>query len=371
MDEGLCTIARLAKTKMTTDIVIVGGGLAGLALARHLHAAGREFVLLEARNRLGGRISSVQIGVHAFDLGPAWFWPGQPRMESLVADLGLQRFDQFSAGAAIYEDENGRVQSGRGFASMQGSFRLAGGFSRLIEAMAADLPKSSLRLSKRVNQIHDQGANVLVTTDDGNSVCAKQVVLCLPPRLAADLIRFEPELAKGTVTAMQGIPTWMAGHAKALAIYSSPFWREAGLSGDAFSRIGPMIEIHNASPQKGPPFALFGFLGTPPDRRTNQTLLQQAISDQFGRIFGPKAARPDQILVKDWAREFLTATGRDHAPLTYHPRYGLPAAMADLWDDKLLFGGTEVAPQFGGFLEGALEAAENALDELNRKKPKF
>ena len=53
---------------MHTDILIVGGGLSGLALADKLQQAGRDFVLVEARNRLGGRIDVLRDGGSAFDL---------------------------------------------------------------------------------------------------------------------------------------------------------------------------------------------------------------------------------------------------------------------------------------------------------------
>jgi monoamine oxidase len=80
-------------------------------------------------------------------------------------------------------------------------------------------------------------------------------------------------------------------------------------------------------------------------------------------MFGPGAARPLDVLFKDWARDDYTATAADNAT-TSHPQYGTPAALAALADQGLLFASTEMAPQFGGFVEGALEAAENVLRQL-------
>lgn len=82
---------------MLQSILIVGGGLAGLTAARLLHQAGIGFRLLEARERLGGRILSVdetgRPSGDGFDLGPSWFWPGmQPAMGDLVHQLGLHYF---------------------------------------------------------------------------------------------------------------------------------------------------------------------------------------------------------------------------------------------------------------------------------------
>jgi monoamine oxidase len=81
-------------TRATTTVAILGGGLAGLQAARLLHAAGVDLLVLEARDRLGGRILSAdaagQAGVDGFDLGPSWFWPEmQPALGALVRELGL------------------------------------------------------------------------------------------------------------------------------------------------------------------------------------------------------------------------------------------------------------------------------------------
>ena len=65
------------------------------------------------------------------------------------------------------------------------------------------------------------------------------------------------------------------------------------------------------------------------------------------RIFGDKAADPITLFVKDWAFDRNTATDADHA----RPTYVLHTEMRGLWNNRLLFGGIEVAPQFGGYLE--------------------
>lgn len=89
------------------DVLIIGGGLSGLALARTLSARGQDFHILEARDRFGGRILSKQHGGTGFDMGPAWFWPGQPRIAALIHALGLSQFEQFSEGLLTAEDAQG------------------------------------------------------------------------------------------------------------------------------------------------------------------------------------------------------------------------------------------------------------------------
>ncbi|PTX57866.1 monoamine oxidase [Litoreibacter ponti] len=341
---------------MKTDIAIVGGGLCGLALARALDAHGADYVLLEARDRIGGRILSTD--PDGFDLGPAWFWDGQPRMARLVEEFGLGVFEQFSDGLLVFEDAQGRIQHGRG-GSMAGSYRIEGGLGRLTHALAGGL---NIRTGVRAVSFQD-GPSVTITTADLTELRANKVVLCMPPRLATR-IQFDPPLDREELQAAESIPTWMAGQAKAVAVFDRPFWREQGLSGDAMSYIGPMVEIHDASPAYGSVAAFFGFLGVPPQARRDEAALRADVVAQLVRLFGPEAATPSALHFKDWAFDPLTATDADHAPLRHHPQYGMPAALAHLWKDRILFSGSETAEQFGGYLEGALEAAERSLAQL-------
>lgn len=120
---------------MSISTLIIGGGLSGLAVAEGMAKSGQTFLLVEARDRFGGRILTEHWGDAAFDLGPAWFWPGQLRTEKLIERLGLQPFAQYAHGALRFEDAQGRVQTGRGFASMEGALRLTGGLGALVQAL--------------------------------------------------------------------------------------------------------------------------------------------------------------------------------------------------------------------------------------------
>lgn len=344
-------------------VLIIGGGLSGLALADALEAQGRDYVLLEARARFGGRIKTEHHDAGYFDMGPAWFWPGQPRIAALIDRLELEKFDQFAAGDLVYENERGAVQRGRGFSSMQGSWRLKQGLGAMTQALADRLPESRKRLNAVVTKLTRTATGVAATLSTGDILEGSQTVLAIPPRIAA-YITFNPPLPQAAVASLQNIPTWMAGQAKAIAVYDTAFWRKDGLSGDAQSRFGPMVEIHDASPANGGPFALFGFIGVPPDSRMDEQTLRGQITDQLIRLFGPMAGRPTQLYVKDWARDPYTATMADQAPMYAHPTYAMPSSLTRLWGPHLHFSGTEVAPEFGGYLEGALEAAENVLMTL-------
>ena len=68
---------------MQTDILVIGGGISGLTATWQLRNAGINASVMEARTRFGGRILTVGGDDGAdCDLGPSWFWPGQPLVAS-------------------------------------------------------------------------------------------------------------------------------------------------------------------------------------------------------------------------------------------------------------------------------------------------
>ena len=98
-------------------VVVIGGGLAGLYAAWRLMQAGANVVLLEAQQRLGGRILSApwpglaNPANAAYDLGPTWYWPAlQTRLPQLVRQLGLHAFEQPADGVALFEPTLGHRQ---------------------------------------------------------------------------------------------------------------------------------------------------------------------------------------------------------------------------------------------------------------------
>ncbi|MFT5446832.1 MAG: monoamine oxidase [Gammaproteobacteria bacterium] len=359
---------------MNTDVLIVGGGLAGLSLADQLERSGRDYLLVEARHRLGGRILSLPAQSAddesiRYDLGPTWFWPGQPKMARLVNELNLDIFEQYSDGKLVFQDRNGAVQSDLEHSTTAGSLRISGGIEQLIDKLSERIPTRRLRVSSRLTKLllADDwiDANVQLA-DQSTMIRAKKVVLALPPRLVAQAIDFAPELARESMHAMRAIPTWMAGHAKVVAIYHRPFWRDAGLSGDGISHRGPLAEIHDAGDACDVHGALFGFVGVPASIRRNDDFhLAELALDQLATMFGPSAAKPIDLLVQDWADEAFTATEEDCVQqIQGHPAYGTPPALNDLWRGSLLLGSSEMAPGFGGYLEGALEAAELIAEKI-------
>ena len=86
------------------DVIVVGGGVAGLQCARILVEGGAKNVLvLEARNRVGGRTESTVLGNGKFDLGGQWVGPQQTRLIKLIDELKLQKHEQFCDGKKVLD----------------------------------------------------------------------------------------------------------------------------------------------------------------------------------------------------------------------------------------------------------------------------
>ena len=363
---------------MTTRIAIIGGGISGLHAASLLTARGMPCTLFESRDRLGGRGLSVahDTGNPAaplahVDLGPAWFWPdAQPRITALVRELGVPVFPQYASGAMRVE--RFRLEAAQSFVPDEGmvpdALRFQDGVQSLVAALARSLPPTTIRLSTAITSIADDSkSGCLLHAAAGEIFTAHHVIVAVPPRVAAHQLSFTPALRDAIVHEMRATPTWMAPHAKMLAVYDTPFWRADGFSGMASSFVGPLQEIHDASPVSGVG-ALFGFMGIGAGaRRTKgEAGLRERVLAQLVRLFGARAASPRAVYFKDWAADPDTATADDLEPSPTPHGPGTPELSSGLWEGRLLFAGAEVAQHHPGYMEGALLAAERAVAQIEQ-----
>ncbi|MGD9720508.1 MAG: flavin monoamine oxidase family protein [Pirellulales bacterium] len=90
-----------ANPDQVLDVIVVGAGLAGLCAARDLVRAGKSCVVLEARNRVGGRTQSELLAGEMIDVGGQWIGPKQHRLAALARELGVATFPQFHDGRKL------------------------------------------------------------------------------------------------------------------------------------------------------------------------------------------------------------------------------------------------------------------------------
>lgn len=94
------------------DVVVVGGGFSGISAAYDLHKAGLKTVVLEARDRLGGRSRSQKLesGPGVIELGATWINNvTQPAVFALTEKFGLEIIEQYTDGAEVFQDVDGLV----------------------------------------------------------------------------------------------------------------------------------------------------------------------------------------------------------------------------------------------------------------------
>ena len=92
------------------DVVIVGAGFSGLSAARALVKAGKKVVVLEARNRVGGRVKAGQVAGRTVDVGGMWVGATQTRLLELIKEFDLHLVPQFETGKNVTEANHKRYE---------------------------------------------------------------------------------------------------------------------------------------------------------------------------------------------------------------------------------------------------------------------
>ncbi|MDO7209493.1 FAD-dependent oxidoreductase [Acinetobacter nosocomialis] len=346
-----------------SKIIIIGGGLSGLYAAYLLEQANFvDYLLLEARDRLGGRIFSS----HGFDLGATWIWPEMnSQLIQLVNELNLPFFEQDENGDLLIEQSREapliRLPNN---ARTTPSIRLKGGMNHLIYALKQKIPANKIIMGQEVTDLicHKKHEIEVITQDHTGLKTTYQtysILLAIPPRLASHKIKFTPALPLSISQQWQETATWMAPHAKYIAIYPEPFWKQDGLSGQVRSNLGPLVEIHDASIPNDQA-ALFGFLGIPSVTRhkIDKKDLFTDCQAQLVRLFGNKAKNPQLTFLKDWSTDLFTSTKADwmNSTSTYSFSPDITSTTS-LWDDQIIGIASEWSKQYSGYLAGAIDAA--------------
>jgi monoamine oxidase len=83
---------------ISADVIVVGAGVAGLKAAQELVAAGRSVIVLEAKDRVGGRLKHAEVAGRAVDLGGQWIGTGHDVLRGEAERLGIETYQQYEAG---------------------------------------------------------------------------------------------------------------------------------------------------------------------------------------------------------------------------------------------------------------------------------
>jgi monoamine oxidase len=400
---------------LSLDTIVIGAGAAGIGAARRLVAAGRSVLVLEARERVGGRAwtEMTRLGVpidrgcewlHSGDRNPLtaiarefgftvderppdwgnlddhtelseaerldcrhirqWFWkraaeaaaegPDRPAIELLPGGGPWNSLlNAISTFANGVELDRLSIHDFASYRDTGVNYRLREGYGALFERLARDLP---IRLGAMARLV-DLGGEALRVETDGGTLEAKTVIVTVPPPLiAAGLPRFRPELGE-KLDAASGLPLGLADKVY-LEILGNPEQFPVD-----HHVIGALDRTETASYQlrpQGKPL-IAGFLGG-----ANARALEAAGPDvmtefavaELVRLYGSDVRHRLAPLA-------TTAWGRDPFSLGSYS-YALPGHAGDRMrlaqpvDGRLFFAGEAVSPGDFSTVHGAFVTGEAA-----------
>ncbi len=404
------------------DIAIIGAGAAGLGAARALENSGLSAIVLEARDRVGGRAHTIMAAPDiTFDLGCGWLHSADRnsfvkiaerlnfeidktrppwREQSLDAGFPLkERADFIEALDAFYDRAEEAAKSGRDSAASsylepgnrwnpmidaistyvngceldrvsildmdayedtEINWRVRRGYGALMTAYAAPIP---LALNCNVTLVDHSGKRVRVETSQG-TLTAGKVIVTVPTNLIADeSIRFHPALP-GKVAAARGLPLGLAD--KVMLALDQP---------DALPKDGNLRGATMRTAMGGfhlRPFGqpcIEGFFGGRFARELEDAgdgaLAAQGI-DEIVALLGNDFRRKLKPLSESrWAHDPFARGSYSHA-LPGHA--GDRAVLAAPVDNRLFFAGEATSPNFFSTAHGARDSGERAAGEVLGKK---
>ena len=400
------------------DIAIIGAGAAGLGAARALENSGLSAIVLEARDRVGGRAHTIMAAPDiTFDLGCGWLHSADRnsfvkiaerlnfeidktrppwREQSLDAGFPLkERADFIEALDAFYDRAEEAAKSGRDSAASsylepgnrwnpmidaistyvngceldrvsildldayedtEINWRVRHGYGALMTAYAAPIP---LALNCNVTLVDHSGKRVRVETSQG-TLTAGKVIVTVPTNLIADeSIRFHPALP-GKVAAARGLPLGLAD--KVMLALDQP---------DALPKDGNLRGATMRTAMGGfhlRPFGqpcIEGFFGGRFARELEDAgdgaLAAQGI-DEIVALLGNDFRRKLKPLSESrWAHDPFARGSYSHA-LPGHA--GDRAVLAAPVDNRLFFAGEATSPNFFSTAHGARDSGERAAEEV-------
>ena len=345
----------------STDVLIIGSGLTGLTLAKNLEEQGKNYLVLDARDRIGGRINTIEVDNGTkVEMGATWFFPHFKNLFKLLKSLNVSLKEQFMKGYTLYEFSESQKPRKIYSGGDNDMFRISGGTSNIVHSLYNSIGQHNVLLSQQVKKIAKTVSGMEVETANSEVFQCKIVVSTIPPQLLQHSMVFEPELPSKLSQIMRGTHTWMGDSVKAVVTYDNAWWKQDGLSGGLYSNDGPVAQMYDQSDENGA--AIVGFLDDTTAEWTGSQR-QEAVIEQLVRVFGDKAQGYKTYKDTVWRNEpFTMPTGE--ARLPGHSNVGHSVYQVPYIDGGLYIGGTETSTWAGGFMEGAVYSANFIANKL-------
>ena len=347
------------------QVVIIGGGLSGLLTAFRLQQAGISYLLFEARDRLGGRIHTVEADMEStIEMGATWFSGKHQKLLSLLSELDIPFEVQYQGDQVLYDYENNgrhlqRVELPK---QREESYLLSEGSSSLVTALFQRLDPSKVHLTEAVSSLTFSD-KVWKVVSSKRIVEGDVLISTLPPNLFVNSITIQPRLPEELIKVSKQTHTWMGESIKAgISMRTTP-WRDQSV-GSILSQFGPFSEIHDHTHQNQRVPKLKGFIHEA-FRHLHKDERKQRITEQLQRYFPNQSMALLAYLETDWQNE----------PFTYHPyegnilphqNNGHPIFRKLLYGGHFFFAGSETAQLFPGYMEGAVQRSEYVSLEIIR-----
>ncbi|SCY09278.1 monoamine oxidase [Nonlabens sp. Hel1_33_55] len=349
---------------MHSTITIIGGGLTGLTLAYQLKKARIDFLLLEARPRLGGRIFTKMSGNHIpIDLGAAWFWDYNPRVKKLLEELQIPAFPQKFGTDVWYQGRpNADFQQIQIPEQQQTSYRIKGGTTNLILSLAAKLDHNQVHLETQVLKISYRYSKYTIQTNNG-FFDTDLVINTLPPALNSQL-EYDPELPQDYIDIAVNTHTWMQDSIKFGLGFKTAFWEQLNLPVTAFSNFAIASEIYDYSNINGDRFAIMGFLNSH-FSQLDKVTRKQKVLEQLSSFLGKNVL--DHVSYEEcaWIDEPFTKTTSQNQ-LQPHQNNGDSKLRSSFNNDTLIMAGSETSSVLSGYMEGAVNSAMETFDRIQK-----
>lgn len=345
-------------------VIIIGAGLSGLLTAYRLKEKGIPFKILEARDRIGGRIHTLESkNGTPLEMGATWFTQEHSCLLKLLKELNLPYFEQYMKGTAFFQQYPDSPASLIDLPPQAPSYRIAGGTTMLLETLYKAMDKEDVLFNQTVKKIQVKDNSILIEATENHE--AELVVLAIPPKLWAQHISFVPNLPTPLKDIATKTHTWMEDSMKVAFVYETAFWREKKQSGTFFSNTGPITEFYDHSNLEGNKHALCGFVN-PYIKDLAIEERKTLLIEQLRENFGEEATQFTEYQECIWSNEKNTFTS---SPSLLHPHQnnGNPIFTNTLFEDRLLFSSTEVSPHHGGYMEGAVIIAEEIANKVQQQ----
>lgn len=341
------------KKIMTCDLLIIGAGLSGLAAAYYLKDKNTKVILAESRDRLGGRIHTLQPNDdQPIEMGATWIGIRHEYLTKLLSDLEIGVFDQVIGKKAIYEAIS---TSPHYLATLpdnpEPSLRIQGGSNALIKKLAQQVGHEQILLSEQITSITEK-ENYLEVTGNKFSYQAKKVISTLPPNLLTNTIQFTPALPEALTDLSKQTHTWMGNSIKIALSFAKPFWRTQNVAGTIISNVGPIPEMYDHSNYEDTQFSLMGFLNGSYHSVSKADRLHMILS-QLRKYFGDVVDSYTDYHELVWIHEKATYIAHEREVIP-HQNNGHSLFQQSYLNDKFMLSGTETSTQFPGYMEGAV-----------------